>query len=117
MLSRDSILAFDDLKKVEVPIPEWGGSVFVRMITGAERDGFEASLIDIKGKSKKANLANYRAKFASLVVCDEKGQRLFSDEDAEKLGKKCAAALDRIMDVAQKLNHISEEDVEELVKN
>jgi hypothetical protein len=63
------------------------------------------------------NLRNIRAKLVALTVVDEDGNRIFSDEDAEALGKKSAAALDRIFAVAQRLSGLRPEDVEELAGN
>jgi hypothetical protein len=39
MLDRKSILDRNDSKIEEVPVPEWGGSVYVRVLSGAERAG------------------------------------------------------------------------------
>jgi len=52
-----------------------------------------------------------------LTICDEEGTRLFAAKDMDELGKKSAAALDRIFTVAQRLNGLSGEDVEDLAKN
>jgi hypothetical protein len=41
-LTRDSILNAKDLKKELVKVPEWGGEVYVRCMTGSERDAFES---------------------------------------------------------------------------
>tara|TARA_R110000824_G_scaffold354555_1_gene541664 strand:+ start:2298 stop:2645 length:348 start_codon:yes stop_codon:yes gene_type:complete len=115
MLDRSAILKSDDLPKEVVNIPEWGGDVFVRTLTGTERDAFEQSMVQ---KKNKPNLNNVRARFAVLTVCDEKGERLFSDNDSEALGKKSASALDRVFAVSQRLNGFSDSDSEELsVKN
>jgi hypothetical protein len=48
---------------------------------------------------------------------DENGERLFQEEDTFPLGGKSAAALDRIFTVAQRLNGLRDEDVQELAKN
>jgi hypothetical protein len=50
-------------------------------------------------------------------MVDENGERLFQEEDTFPLGGKSAAALDRIFTVAQRLNGLRDEDVEELAKN
>ena len=44
MLTKDQILKSDDLPSEEVSVPEWGGSVMVRSMTGYERDQFEQSV-------------------------------------------------------------------------
>ena len=45
-LSRDTILQREDIKTEDVEVPEWGGTVRVRGMSGVERDAFEASLIE-----------------------------------------------------------------------
>lgn len=112
-LSKADILGADDLPREEVPVPEWQGTVFVRTMTGEERDGFEQSIID----GEKRKLDNIRAKLAALTVVDENGERLFEEGDIAELGKKSAAALDRVFAVAQRLNGLTGEDVESLAKN
>ncbi len=113
-LTRDSILDAQDLPSEAVDVPEWGGSVYVRVMTGVERDAFEASLMSAGGQT---NVANVRARLAVLCVCDESGQRLFGDDDVEPLGRKSAAALDRIFTIAQRINHIGAQDIEDLAGN
>ena len=116
MLSKESILNIADITTQEVVVPEWNGSVFVRSMSGAERDAFEAELVEAK-KGAGTNLNNVRAKLAVRVVCDKGGTRLFTDADAEQLGRKSAAALDRIFTVAQKLSGIGEKEIAELEGN
>lgn len=115
-LTKDDILALDDLPRESVDVPEWGGTVYVRTLTGTERDAFEASVMAPR-KGARMNTANIRARLGVLCIVDENGERLFSDRDAIELGKKSAPALDRIFTAAQRLNGLSAEDIEELVKN
>ena len=114
MLSKDTILASVDLPMELVSVPEWGGDIYVRTLNGTERDAFEQSMV---GKKNSTNLDNVRARFAVLTICDEAGNRLFTANDATALGKKSAAALDRVFAVAQRLNGFSSEDADELAKN
>ena len=111
MLSRDQILASDDLPKELVPVPEWGGSVYVRTMTGTERDGVEAASIGNDWRR------GFRARLAVATVCDEQGNALFTAADIEALGRKSSAALDRIFEVACRLNKLGAADVNELEKN
>lgn len=109
LLGRDQILAAQDLPTVDVEVPEWGGTVRVRMMTGGERDAFEAGTITRHGRKIEQNLVNIRARLVALCVVDEKGQRLFSEADAVALGQKSAAALNRVFNAAQQLNALTEE--------
>lgn len=117
LLTRDAILQAQDLPTEQVHVPEWGGDVLVRALTGAERDRFEQSIVEQRGKNTRMNLQNIRAKLVALTVVDEQGNRIFKDEDVKWLGNKSAAALDRIFEVAQRLSGLRDEDVEELAKN
>tara|TARA_R110002020_G_scaffold150991_3_gene327926 strand:- start:1084 stop:1428 length:345 start_codon:yes stop_codon:yes gene_type:complete len=111
MLDRDSILNVVDLKPEVVEVPEWGGSLYIRMLTASERDKFEASCV---GTGKKQNLTNIRARLVVLCACDEAGERMFGDGDADALGRKSAAAVDRVFGACSKLNGFSSQDIEDL---
>jgi hypothetical protein len=117
IITRDQILGAQDIQTEEVKVPEWGGSVLVKGMTGAERDKFEASNMEGKGKKQKFNLENLRAKLVAKSVVDEKGDHLFQESDIPALGKKSASALERVFSVAMRINGISADDVEELTKN
>jgi len=112
-LNRSQILSAKDLPIEEVAVPEWGGTVFVRGMNGAERDAFELSVIDQKQKGK-VDLNNIRAKLCALTICDESGERIFSEKDVAALAKKSAAALSRVFVVAQRLSGMTEDDAREI---
>ena len=114
LLNKKQIMESKDIVTETVAVPEWGGDVLIRTLTGTQRDAFEASLM---GKGKKADMVNIRARLVARSVVDEQGARVFCDGEIEALGMKSAKALDRIFDAAQKLNGIREEDIEELEKN
>lgn len=116
LLSRDQIFAADDRTYEYVPVPEWGGTVRVRSLTGKERDQFEASLID-KKTGQASKFANARARMVVMTVVDEHGNRMFSTDDINQLGAKSAGALDRVFDAARKLSGMTEEDLAELVED
>ena len=116
-LTKDDILGAADISTTTVEVPEWGGSVLVRPLTGEERDAFEESMLSGQGKNRKVTLANVRAKLVARCVVDESGDRLFSDGDIARLGKKSAAALNRVYEAASKASGLSEADVEELAGN
>lgn len=116
LLTRETILAADDLGRELVNVPEWGGDVYVRGLTGKERDQFEASMIDQRGKSQTVNLQNIRAKLAGLSICDETGKRIFTDADLAALAGKSALALNRVFEVSRRLSGLGDDDVKELAK-
>ena len=116
ILSRDDILKADDLETEDVDVPEWGGVVRIRGLTGTQRDAFEASVVKMNGTNKQYNLTNLRARFVALCVVDADGKRLFTDADVKQLGEKSATALERVWTAARKLSGMSEDDVEELAE-
>lgn len=114
-LDKDAILQADDLPTEVVNIPEWGGDVIVRTMPGTERDQFEQEVMEITEGKKKAK--NIRSLLCVRVLVDDEGERIFTDEDAQALGKKSSLVLDRIYDIAQRLNGVTAEDVDEMEKN
>lgn len=117
-LSRDAILGADDRPTEVVHVPEWGGDVHVRGLSGAERDAYEAGIASPRPDGRQhMNLRNLRARLVVLAVVDpDSGDRLFRDDDAPALGDKSAAAVDRVFSVARRLSGLSEGDVEELAE-
>lgn len=116
ILSKSDILAAVDAKIELVSVPEWGGEVYVRGMSGLERDAFETSIVQQRGKSQQVNLSNIRAKLCATSICDESGKLLFTPGDVNELGKKSAIALQRVFEVAQKLSGIGADDIDELAE-
>ena len=123
LLNREALLQKDELKIEKVDLKK--GYVFVREMTGYEKDLWEKSLMKQKPSGNRNNpveyevdLEGFRAKLAVVTVCDNDGNLLFKPEDAKLLNKAMSAAnMDRIVLVAQKLNAITEKDKEEILKN
>jgi len=112
-LSKQQILAADDMGLKEVEVPEWGGSVFLRVMTVGERDSYENDWMVNKSKG----VENFRSKFLQRVLCDEKGELLFTASEIDLLAKKSARVITRIWEAAMKHNALTDNDVEELAKN
>lgn len=117
-LTKQQILAASDLKTEAVPVPEWGGDVIVRTMTGADRDAFESSLITVDAEGKRvSDLSNMRAKLVAMTVIDDNGDRLFTAEDIGALSHKSAAAIEAVFKVAQRLNGMGASAVDDAAKN
>lgn len=117
LLTKDQILKADDRATREVEVPEWGGSVLCSSMSAAERDAFEASMLDNKGKSDKSKLQNFRARFVAACVVDADGNRLFSDKDVVEFGKKSSRPISVLFDICREINGMTEKDVEDIEKN
>ena len=122
VLSREQLLEKEVLEIVSVDLGK-DEFIYVRQMTGRERDQFEKSLMkEVKGKKGQIDyersLGDFRAKLAVNTVCDEEGVLVFKPTDYETLSTNMSAfRLEKIVNEAQKLNAITEEDKEELVKN
>lgn len=117
LLTREAILAAPDLPTESVSVPEWGGTVLVRGLTGTERDAFEAESFAARGKDVEINRVNLRARLVTRTIVDDAGKRVFTDQDIAILGSKSAAALDRVFEVSSRLSGLGARDVEDLAKN
>lgn len=124
-LNKQLILETKDIKIIPLMIPEWAtdewdGEVFIKTLTGAERDQLEASIIQLSadGRTQKMKLDKLRSMLAFLAVCDDEGVRVFdSESDIEAIAKKSASALDRIAVKVQELAGMSQEDVSGLLQS
>lgn len=82
-------------------------------LIGTERDAFESGLV---AKDGQRDLANLRARTAVAAIVDESGARLFSETDTALLGGEVGRRLDRLFEVAQRLNGVGPAAQDTLVK-
>jgi hypothetical protein len=123
LLSKENLLAKEKLEIVKVEFDN-GDYVYVRQMTGHERDVFEQSLLK-KNRDSKGMIVSYeqatedfRAKLAVVTLCDEAGGAILEPKDYPVLSRNMSAKrLEKIINTAQKLNAITEEDKEAIVKN
>jgi len=109
MLSKDAILGARHLPVEKVHVPEWADAdgddlVYVRGMTGADRDLWEMSLTVERAGEIVPDQANATAKALVRCIVDADGNRLFTDRDANDLGSQPAAALTRVWRVARRLS-------------
>lgn len=133
-ITKELLLSTQDelaIEKVELKNAkgEVRGHVFVREMMSKAKDTWEASMrkeMPAIGGARgaqpelKMNLVDYRVKLAICTLCDEKGVLLFSmDKPTIKaLGEKISASnMEAIADAANKLNVITPEGQENVVKN
>ena len=109
LLSRDDILLCTDEKFKDVEVPEWGGTVRVRSLTGLQRSQLLSAM------SENAATEDWIERLVAACICNEKGGPLFSQDDVKLLKEKNSAALNRVFDAADNLNGISGKQVEEMM--
>lgn len=119
LLTRGQIHAADDRAYEDVPVPEWGGEVRIRALSGTERDAYQNSLVSIGsgGKVQRLSLQDAMAKLLVRSIVDEDGERIYADKDTAELGAKNAQVLERLRDVAKRLSGLGKEELEEAEGN
>lgn len=113
-LTKDMILAANDIKTKKIHVKEWGGDVYIKQMTGYEQDKFEE---DNRGKNGGPNMKHIRARMVGLCLVDNEGKRLFNDEELIKLSNKSGTVLNRLIDEIGELNRITNDDLEKIAKN
>ncbi|MFE2106635.1 hypothetical protein ACFXAF_12320 [Kitasatospora sp. NPDC059463] len=120
LLSKDQIKTADDLGYEDVPVPEWGGEVRVRGLSGAERERWEQSML-VAGPNgtrvQRPGATDNRARLLVMCLVDEAGELLYTEADIKDLNQKSAAALDRLFDVARRLSRLGKNEAEEAQGN
>lgn len=116
VLSADELLTATGLPQEAVEIGSLG-IVYVRGMTGKERDAWEGTLMRGRGQERRPDTRNARARLAVRCLVDTEGTRLFTDNDAERLGNIRADYLQKIFDAAQRMSGVTDEDIEELGKS
>jgi len=120
-LTREEILAMDDLVIEPHPVPEWKGRVvFVRSLSALERGEIEGSAAQFKeSKGRDASFARtFTVTMAWMGMCDASGARLFPKrEDVTQLQTKNASAISGIAEHIQRLSGFSPDDLEQMEKN
>lgn len=120
LLSRDTILAAEDLPRELVAVPEWGGEVYVRGLTALEADQIEIAAVTVRFDSEEGELTmngGIRALWLSKCLCDEHGAALFAKDDAEALAAKSAAAVERCYEASRRLSGRTREAKDEALGN
>jgi hypothetical protein len=107
VLTREALLKATDLRRELVTLPGGRGEVWVRELTGTERDKVDIlfTRLDehIKGQGK-GGVPNIRAQLAAMACCDEAGNRLFTDRDVPELAKLPGAVLQAVLDAVSRLS-------------
>jgi hypothetical protein len=112
MLTREQMIEKSKRVVEKVSVTAWGEDVFMRGMTGAERNGLLLTVKDekkSKGDKFVINQAVYTHELLTRCLCDENGKRLFFDEESAIVGGFPAEVLDELLPVAQRLSGLDEE--------
>lgn len=112
-LTRSEILGKRKAYRVEeVECPGLGGTVFVRVMSAAERDRFEAEHAARRDKN-----TDFRARLVAAAACDESGAALFTAEDVPALGELPSDDVEPVVKAALRLNGLAADSAEDARKN
>ena len=112
LLSRDAILALKGGRYEDVDA--LGGTVRVVAVSAGARDAFELALQEIPENERRKD---FRARLVVMSCIDEAGKPLFTVEDIPALSALDAAAIDPVIEVAMRINGLSQRDRDELEGN
>lgn len=114
-LTAGEILTVQDLKREDVPVPEWGedAAVHVQELSLSDRIVFLNSSGD--AGTSRTQKPETSAVLLSLVIVDDNGKQIFDEADVKTLMRKSSKAADRITTVALRLSGFG--GVEEAEKN
>jgi len=122
LLSKQQIVVADDILTQVVRVPEWkaasgADAVLVRGMTGQGRDDYFKSMARMRRGQQVADPENATAKLCALCIIDpDTDQPMFTAAEVGVLGRKSAAALHRVEEVAMALSGLDDETMAELGK-
>jgi hypothetical protein len=96
MTLREIILTARDTRLEPIEVPEWGCTVYVRV---------GITVGDVLGRPKSDASDTDYARWASFIILDETGARIFGDSEAAELARKSFAVVDRIVGRYHELNN------------
>lgn len=114
MLTVEQILGANDSAIEHLDVPEWGGVVCLRVMSGRQRDDVvETAARELKaGKEGQA-----KAKLLRYCLCDEAAKPLFSAAQVDALLEKSGLVVDRVARAAMRLNALLPDSVDDLSGN
>ena len=103
MSLREKILAAEDIQSEMVEVPEWGCTIEVRGMNGADR----SRILETAASSEDGKIG-IGSMYVETVIASaydpDTGERIFSQADRDVLMSKSASAIDRIATVGMRLS-------------
>ncbi len=115
-LTGDDVLAAKDMQPVDVPVPEWGGTVCVRPLASWEQDQWDILVAEAK-EDDKTMPDLFRARFAQMGLCHPDGSPLLTAAQLKALSQKSVAPINRVCRKIREISGMEEGAVERAEKN
>jgi len=122
LLTREEILNVRNFGIKEIDIPELQGSAYIRRWTGKDRAKFLQASVRVEDDNigvKYETIFENMSLVVALSLCDEHGNRLFTDlpEDLSAIGDLDAEAIQKIYEESMNLNGLGVNSLAEAAKN
>lgn len=109
-------------KPHKVEVPGFSEPVFMREISGADRDKYEASLVEYRDKQGNIDVLGHGNKITARlliqVIVDEQGNRVFDDDDVDLVRQAFPwRVMEKLSTEALRINRVTDEAVKDSVKN
>lgn len=114
LLSKENIIAADDIAYEYVDVPEWGGKVKIYAMSLAQHIEYEK--LSTKGKDNPIN-GEQIVFVLSQALRNEDGSRLFTEEEAKLLLNKNTRVVSRLFAKCAELSKFSDTDIKGEEKN
>ena len=114
LLDRDALMCADRLAVVDIDLPELGGTVRLREMSGADSEAY----FDWIQQHRSTVGGGIRAAALVFSAIDADGNRLLGVDDIDQINRTWPyRILDRLFDEHEKLNAVSKDDLESAEKN
>jgi hypothetical protein len=116
---KDSLRAFAASRdRMELEHEAFGQKVWIQEMNGQERDDWERAVA--KKQDKEGRITDFvglRAKMIQLTLVDEKGVRVYSENEAEEINQLPGRFREDLFDAALEFNGLTKQAEESQLKN
>lgn len=120
LLSKNQIVAANDRPHEDVEVPEWGGNVRLRVLSGSQREAIECKLHQCRSDNTATAVAAWRGLKNFTLSCamvDEAGSQLFSEREVAVFGDKNGSVIERLYEFVLRQNAFTKAEADELRGN
>lgn len=119
LLNKDALLAAaerPDVQTKDVHVPELGGFVRVREMSGTVRNRIEAAAVSMRAGGDAKTLDNVTAQMIAACLVDEHDRPMLTTADVRRLMASRPRAVFRIRDAIMEISATDDDDVEALAE-
>jgi hypothetical protein len=116
---KDSLRAFAASRdRMELEHEAFGQKVWIQEMNGQERDDWERAVAKKQDKEgRMTDVVGLRAKMIQLTLVDEKGVRVYSENEAEEINQFPGRFREDLFDAALEFNGLTKQAEESQLKN